>query len=70
MMRLARLCESKLRRTVDASNAPRRLVVADKGQAEDLREVCIRFIAPHVTQVMQSEGWNDLISYVGLPSSP
>ncbi|GMS89137.1 hypothetical protein PENTCL1PPCAC_11312, partial [Pristionchus entomophagus] len=59
--RLKVQCEQSLCHALTSENACCTLVLADLYSAEQLRLHAINFINMHATEVMASEGWNELI---------
>ncbi|CAJ0943324.1 unnamed protein product, partial [Mesorhabditis belari] len=59
--RLKVMCEQALCLALTAENACMTLVLADLYNADQLRQHSINFINVHANEVMQSDGWQDLV---------
>ena len=57
---LRKLCEQALAKTVTIENAVDILIHADASNAQDLKKVCIDYIATNVAYIRQSDGWQKL----------
>ena len=54
------MCEEVLCRDVKVENVVDVLVLADKHNANQLKTVCLKFIATHASETMQTPSWKSL----------
>jgi speckle-type POZ protein len=60
LTRLRRICERRLCETVDLETAATTLTLAEQNHAEELKRVCLDFVARNLAQVMTTDGYRHM----------
>ncbi|EFJ44326.1 hypothetical protein VOLCADRAFT_42798, partial [Volvox carteri f. nagariensis] len=59
--RLRSICERRLCETVEVDTVSYTLALADRNHSEDLKKVCLDFVARNLAAVMKTEGYTHMV---------
>eukprot|EP00884_Botryococcus_braunii_P022298 jgi/Botrbrau1/8752/Bobra.0090s0026.1 len=62
LLRLRRICESRLCETVEVPTVATTLTLAEQNHGAELKRVCLEFVSRNLQAVMETEGYQHMVS--------